>query len=53
MDDKMYHGIMMQGVKQAKQMFGGERFDWQEDNGPKHTAKINRNYLSKKEKDGF
>ena len=53
MDAKMYHGIAVQGVKQAKKIFDGECFYWQEDNDPKHSAKINRDYLSRKEKDGF
>jgi hypothetical protein len=52
MDVKMYHGILVQGVKQAKEIFKGERFYWQDDNDPKHSAKINRGYLSRKEKDG-
>ncbi len=48
----MYHGILVQGVRQAKEIFKGERFYWQEDNDPKHSANINRGYLSRKEKDG-
>ncbi|EFX82090.1 hypothetical protein DAPPUDRAFT_101484 [Daphnia pulex] len=52
MDAKMYHGILVQGVRQAKEIFKGERFYWQEDNDPKHSANINRGYLSRKEKDG-
>ena len=52
MDAKMYHGILVQAVQQGKQILG-KGFHFQEDNDPKHSAKINRDYLGRKEKDGI
>lgn len=51
MDAKVYHGILVQAVKQGKELFDGKQFYSQEDNDPKHFAMIIRDYLLRKEKD--
>ena len=52
MDARMYHGILIQAVQQGKQLLGNG-FHFQENNEPKHSAKINFDYLRRKEKDGI
>lgn len=51
MDAKMYHGILVSGINTAKARFGSV-FTFQQDNDPKHTAKINKAYLESKVKQG-
>lgn len=53
MDQKMYHGILVHhAIPSGKQLIG-KGFVFQEDNDPKHSSKLCRNYLTNKEKEGI
>ena len=52
MDKKVYHKILVHhAVKEGRQLIG-EKFVFQEDNDPKHSSKLCRNYLTKLEQRG-
>ena len=52
MDQKVYHDILVRiAVKSGRHLIG-QNFVFQEDNDPKHSARLNRNYLEKLEERG-
>jgi hypothetical protein len=52
MDQKYYHDILVRHAVPAGTKLIGPNFIFQEDNDPKHSAKLNRNFLDTKEKAG-
>jgi hypothetical protein len=52
MDKKVYHSILVRrAVPEGKKLLG-KGFVYQEDNDPKHSSNLYRNYLASKEKTG-
>lgn len=49
MDKNVYHSILVHhGLPSARKLAGGWNFTWQEDNDPKHTSKLCKDYLKSK-----
>ena len=52
MDKKVYHSILVRRALPEGKNLIGKGFIFQEDNDPKHSSNLCRNYLAKKEKSG-
>lgn len=52
MDKKMYHSILVHTALPEGKRLIGKGFVYQEDNDPKHSSNLCRNYLASKEKSG-
>ena len=49
MDQHVYHNLLQNhALPSAQQLFGDQKFIFQQDNDPKHTAHINKRYLTSK-----
>lgn len=53
MTKSVYHSILVRQAVPAGLSLLGKGFVFQEENDPKHSSKLCRNYLQKKEDKGF
>ena len=54
LEKTQFHKILVYQMRPSgERIFKGKQFWFQQDNDPKHTAKINKRYLMTKEKTGF
>ena len=53
MDKNVYHDILVRIAVKAGRHLIGQDYIFQEDNDPKHSARLNRNYLGKLEERGI